>query len=271
MALAFDAVGPSSAGAAKTTAGPLTWSHTVTGSNNLLLASMVCDTDSVTISSVTYGAASMTPLIAGAGNYIHCNGVSAGWVAVYKLVNATAGTDTVTFSYSATAPVEGGSLSFSGADTSTGIGTPQTAVGSGLSQPTMSFTPTTSGRIIAAFLGIGNFITSATSPLTSRWINNQGGSNAGGMGAAATAPSTGSAVTTAWSTTADFWAVLAVEVLVGGGANAPASAATGTGAALNAGVQTSNVTVGPQYAGTGTDLGGVYGSWGTPQFATGGP
>ena len=56
-----------------------------------------------------------------------------------------------------------------------------------------------------------------------------------------------------------------------GGANAPASAATGTGAALNAGIQTSNVTVGPQYAGTGTDLGGVYGVWGTPSLATGGP
>jgi hypothetical protein len=55
------------------------------------------------------------------------------------------------------------------------------------------------------------------------------------------------------------------------GAGTPATRAAGTGAALNASIVTSTITVGPRYAGTGTDLGGVYGSWGTPQFATGGP
>ena len=270
MALAFDAVGPSSAGAAATSASP-SWSHTITGTSNLLLASVVCDTDSTTITAITYGGTAMTPLFAGSANYIHQNNASAGWTAVFKLVNAPAGTATVSVTLSASSVWEGGSMSFSGADTVSGIGTPQTAQGTSLSQPSMSFTPTTSGNIVAACLGCGNFINSATSPLTSRWITNQGGSNAGGMGAAATAPSTGSAVSVAWSITNDFWSIVAMEVLAGGGTNAFAGAAAASAAALAPGITTSNLTSGPRYATAASDLGGVYGSWNTPQYAEGGP
>jgi hypothetical protein len=270
VALAFDAVGPSSAGAAATSAAP-SWSHTVTGTNTLLLAAVVCDTDSTTITAITYGGTAMTPLTAGSGNYIHANNASAGWVAVYKLAGAPAGTATVSVTLSASSVWEAGSLSFNGADTVTPLGTPQNAEGTSLSQPTMSFTPTTSGRIIAAFLGCGNFINSATSPLTSRWINNQGGSNAGGMSAGATAPSTGSAVTVAWSITADFWGIQAVEVLPGTGTSALAGLAAGTGAAQPVTMTSNVMTSGPRYATATSDLGGNYGLWATPQYAQGGP
>jgi len=270
MALAFDAVGPSSAGVAGSSAAP-SWSHTVTGTNTLLLAAIVCDTDATTITSINYGGVAMTQIIAGSGNYIHANNAGAGWVAVYKLAGAAAGTATITAALSASSVWEAGSLSFNGADTVTPLGTPQAAEGTSLSQPTMSFTPTTSGRIIAAFLGCGNFINSATAPLTSRWINNTGGSNAGGMSAGATAPSTGSAVTVAWSITADFWGIQAVEVLPGTGTSALAGLASGTGAAQDITMTSNVMTSGPRYATATSDLGGAYGLWATPQYAQGGP
>lgn len=269
MALAFDAVGPSSAGAAGSSAAP-SWSHTAAGAGNLLLAAIACDTDSTTITSISYGAAAMTPLFAGAANYKHSNGASAGWIAVFKLVSAAAGTASITAALSASSVWEAGSLSFSGADTTTGIGTPQSAVGASAT-PSLAFTPDTSGNIIAAFLVNGAFINSTTSPGTSRFVNNTGGSNAGGFIAGQTAPATGSTVTVAWGVNADFFAIVAAEVLIGGGVTAAAGGASGTGAAQGAVAQSSNTTVGPKYAGTATDLGGVYGAWNTPNYATGGP
>ena len=56
-----------------------------------------------------------------------------------------------------------------------------------------------------------------------------------------------------------------------GGTSATAVLASGAGAALNAATQSSNTTVGPEYAAVATDLGGNYGSWATPQYAEGGP
>jgi hypothetical protein len=61
-----------------------------------------------------------------------------------------------------------------------------------------------------------------------------------------------------------------VEVLAAA-SGTPIGLASGTGAALNASVVTSTINVGPRYATTGTDLGGVYGVWNTPSLATGGP
>jgi hypothetical protein len=66
-------------------------------------------------------------------------------------------------------------------------------------------------------------------------------------------------------------AFIVTTTIPAGGNSATAVLAAGAGAALGPAVVTSNVVIGPKYAGTATDLGGVYGSWGTPQFATGGP
>lgn len=211
MAVAFDAVGPSSAGASAT-ASPLSWSHTCTGTNLLLLAGVVDDDDGAAITSMTYGSQPMTQV----GTYVHQDADTAGWTTLYKLVAPIAGTATITVN-GVGGHCEGGSVSFTGADQSTGVGAPQTATGP-ITAPTLSFTPTTSGNIVTAVLGNGSAITSATSPATSRWINNQGGGSAGGNGAMATSPSTGSAVTMAWATTHDWWAIVAVEVLAAAGA-----------------------------------------------------
>lgn len=270
MALQWDAVGPSAAGQAGTTT-PFTWSHTVTGTNNTLLVAVACDVDATTITTVKYGTATMTGLYAGSANYKHSNGDSAGWLAVYRLWNAQAGADTVTVTLSGNATVEGGSLSFSGSDPAAGTGTPQSAVGYS-TNGTMSFTPTTSGNIVAAFLVNGSFINTATSPLTGRFVNNTGGSAAGGHIAGATAPSTGSAVTTAWTSDSDYWAVIAVEVLAGAaGTLAPAGLAEAAGDAPGAAGDSTDLLSGPRYATAAADLGGGSGTWGTPDYAEGGP
>ncbi|HET9967272.1 MAG TPA: hypothetical protein VFQ68_03485 [Streptosporangiaceae bacterium] len=270
MTLAFDAAGPSSAGAAGSSAAP-SWTHVVTGTSNLLLAAIACDNDSATVTSITYGGAAMTPLFSGSANYKHSNGMTAGWIAVFKLAGAAAGSASVTAALSASSAWEAGSLSFSGADTATGIGTPQFATGAG-TPATMSFTPDTSGNLIAAFLVNGLFINSATSPLTSRFINNTGGSNAGGNIAGATAPATGSAVTTAWTVNADWYAIVTAEVLPFGAiGTGPAVLASGTGAAQAATTSPYSLTSGTLHAAAAADLGGGYGSWATPQYAEGGP
>jgi len=83
--------------------------------------------------------------------------------------------------------------------------------------------------------------------------------------------STGGAETGVWALSgADAYGVIlaAFRIPVAG---TPAGLASGTGAALNPSVVLSTVSVGPEYATTATDLGGVYGSWGTPSLATGGP
>lgn len=270
MTLAFDAAGPSSSGTAGSSAAP-SWTHVVTGTNNLLLAAIACDTDSTTITSITYGGTAMTPLFAGAANYKHSNGASAGWIAVFKLAGATAGSASVTAALSASSVWEAGSLSFSGADTATGTGTPQSAVGASAT-PSLAFTPDTSGNIIAGFLVNGAFINSTTSPGTSRFVNNTGGSNAGGFIAGQTAPATGSTVTLAWGVNSDFFAIVAAEVLpfgaIGGGT---AALAAGAGTAQPATTIPYSLTSDTLHAAASSDLGGGYGSWATPQYAEGGP
>ena len=89
----------------------------------------------------------------------------------------------------------------------------------------------------------GQFISSATSPSTSRFIRNAGGGAAGGNIAGSTAPATGSSVSMAWAVTADWYGIVAAEVLPVG--------ASGTDTS-------------PAYAATAADLGS---SWVNPTNA----
>jgi hypothetical protein len=85
--------------------------------------------------------------------------------------------------------------------------------------------------------------------------------------------STGGAESGAYtlSGTVAYGIILGAFKLPGGGVTVTAGAGGGTGAALNPSVVISNVLVGPRYAGGAADLGGGSGSWGTPQYAEGGP
>src|SRR6476619_6975756 len=115
MAVAFDAVGPSSAGAGAagvSGAGALTWSHTCTGSQLLLLVGVgvggaISDGNTV---AVTYNGVSMTDC--GAGK-IHTNAGTLGFVQLFYLIAPATGANTVSINSGAAAgDVTGGSISF---------------------------------------------------------------------------------------------------------------------------------------------------------------
>ena len=214
MALAFDAVGPGSSGASGGSS-PLTWSHTCTGSDLLLLAGVVVDhaPDTSDTVSVTYAGTAMTSL-----GRVHSGGAgqSFGFVEVFRLIAPAAGANTVSVTFSAGPDnVSAGSLSFSGADQSAGTGTAYTADsgGSDVGSGSVQVSSTTSGNICAAVLCDGSGGVSFTSG-TSRWNDNTGPFNdAAGGSAAATLASTGSAVTFSWTQGTDFYGAIAVEVL----------------------------------------------------------
>src|SRR5689334_27564 len=219
MALAFDAVGPSSAGQTATTPTSVTWSHTGTGSNTALVVFVGVGENSgadgtKTISGVTYNGVSMTQI----GTPKHTNNDTFGYLACYGLVNPATGAHNVVVSFnSAPSTAECGSLSFTGADQTTPFATPVTAVGDSATA-TAAVASNTSGNIIAFGVCAGNTIgATPTSPATGRWLANFGFSSAGGCAGAATIPATGSSVTCSWGLTADFWALIAVEVKAASG------------------------------------------------------
>jgi hypothetical protein len=226
MALAFDAVGPSSAGAFTAGTGPLTWAQTCSGSSRLLLAQATVDvvTWSSGVVSATYAGAAMTFVTAwqsgGAGK-------AAGYTALFKLINPATGTNNVVITSSSGSPITGGSISFTGADQVTGIGTAHTADPAGVNATTASITltGTTAGNIVVAVMCNGSGTSSATAG-TSRWISNHGGGGAAGDSAGASIAAGGS-VTITWAINSDWYAIIGVEVL---------AAATGTSA--NAGAVT---------------------------------
>jgi hypothetical protein len=269
--VAFDAVGPSSSGAKLSPgAGPLTWSHTVSGTNTLLLVWIGCDDDATTVSAVTYGGVAMTKV----GATIHTNADASGWLMLYKLVGAAAGTATVSVTFSASSIIEAASMSFNGADQSTGIATPATPTTGFTATATMAVASNTNGNIIASAACAGSVFSSATAPSTSRFnVVSGAGSNGGGWLAGATSPATGSSVTTAWTISAsDFWAVIAVEVLSAGAAtSALAGLASATGTAPTPTVAGAGLNSAVAHATAAAVLPGGYGTWGTPEYAEGGP
>jgi hypothetical protein len=275
VALAFDAVGPSSAGTTATSSKPVTWSHTCTGTNLVLLVGMAFDNvafSTLGTLTVTYAGAAMTFV----GNWPGGGaGQTAGDIAVWKKIAPATGANTVSVSWSTGTPysVCGGSLSFSGADQTTGIGsvTNHDSAAANATAWTTGTITTTAGNILVAFVTNGSSGTTFTTG-TSRFIDTTapGGGGAADFTAAGTLASTGSDVI-GGAMTSDWYAVMAFEVLPAAATGFLVGVATGTGTAQTAGTSPHNTLAGPAYAGTATDLGGVYGAWATTQFATGGP
>lgn len=224
MALAFDAVGPSAAGATGTS--PVTWSHTCSGSQRVLLVGVAVGntsgSDASNVVSVTYAGVAMTSI-----GIRHSNDNPFGFVQVFGLINPASGANNVVVTVTNSPDsIIGGSLSFNGADQTTGWGAPVTAIGTNaLAAVNIG---STSGNIVAFFPCIGSLLNAnPNSPGVLRFLKNLNNFSAAGNLGGATAPGTGSTVTCAWPTSsADWWAILAVEV----------KAATGGGASLTLGL-----------------------------------
>lgn len=130
MAIAVDAVSTGSQDSGVS----FTWSHTCTGSNLLLLVSVVVPS-AVTITSVTYNAVSMTS-VGSADN------ASGGKVQIFRLINPATGANSVVVTPDHNGPAAAGAISFTGVDQTTPLGTPATATGNSAT-PSVSVTSAT--------------------------------------------------------------------------------------------------------------------------------
>jgi hypothetical protein len=273
MALAFDAVGPSASGFPPTSTKPVTWNHTCTGSEGLLLIGVAFDLvtsyASLGTMTVTYASATMAPV----GNWPSGGaGQEAGVIAVWKKITPATGTNQVSVSWASGTPASvcGGSLSFTGADQSAGIGavTYNDSAATNVTAWTTGSISTTAGNILAGFMTCGSG--SSFTLGTSRFNDGPGGGGAAGWAAAGTIAG-GGPVSIGGAMTSDYFATIAFEILSSASAGANAVLAHGIGSAQSVMVTPHNALAGPNYPATATDLGGGSGSWGTPQFATGGP
>ena len=91
-----------------TTTSPLTWSHTCTGSNLVLIVAVGCRAIGASISTPTYNGVSMTLL----GSQ---RTMTASVVALYYLLNPAAGSNTISVAFGGTsANCNGGAVSWTG-------------------------------------------------------------------------------------------------------------------------------------------------------------
>jgi hypothetical protein len=216
VAVAFDAVGPSSAGVSSSASTTLSWTHTNVAAGVALLVAVAVDKSPDTGLSVTVAldpSGANTPFTS-LGAIVHTNAATSGFVALFGLANVSSGAHTITATVSGGTPstMEGGSLSYTGAGSTVGaaFSALQSATGSSAS-PAGSFTGSTAGNIVAAAVAGGFFINNITTG-TSRWIKNAGGSAGAGNEAGGDSAG-GGTVSFAWSVAAtDFWAVATVEI-----------------------------------------------------------
>lgn len=208
--VAFDNVGPSSAGQGTTTS-PLAWSHTVNTGPAWLLVAFNVDGPNVSYvaPTVTCDSVAMTEV-----GHVQPSGVTGTYLAVWYTSGLASGSHSISCAYTAGGLVdmEGGSLSFTGVQ---GLGSPVTAQG-------VSATVTdTAGNIVAGFCGCGNDITAT--PGTSRFLNNFEHGNGGFLGniSGVTQTATGSDTLT-WTTSASSNSQAALLVEVQGAAIGPA-------------------------------------------------
>ena len=215
MAVTFDAVGPAGGGGAHVASGILSWSHVVATDATMLVVGIATNADGGTVV-VTAGGTTMTT---NAGSNLwkrHTNDGTAGFVQLYVLPSPPTGTITISCT-TETSTVAGGSMSFKGTATdSTGYGTPVSAVSAGVSSlETVDITSTTTGNMIAAVSGSGSSEGgTVVSPSTKRWSSVDDTSGAAGCSGGQTAPA-GGTVTMAHNITADWWAIIAVEIKSG--------------------------------------------------------
>jgi hypothetical protein len=226
VAVAFDAVGPSSSGALSQASTTLSWTHTNVASGVALFVAVSVDKASdagLSVSVALDPSGANTPFTS-LGSIIHSNGATAGFIALFGLATVSSGAHTITATCAGGTPgsMHGGSLSYTGAGASvaTAFSTQQSATGNGTAS-SVTFTGSTSGNMVAAGLCCGSASITSTAG-TSRWRVNTNSAATGGAGFGAGSDiAAGGSVTLSWSQTLDFWAVAAVEVLAAAAAGLP--------------------------------------------------
>ncbi len=200
MAIAVDAVGAGDARASDTT---LSWLHTVSGADRLMIVGVGREggvTKNVT--GVTLGAQNFTKLVE------LDNGV--GSSAVFYLVAPNTGSGTVTVTIDNAVECAGNSISFTGVDQSTPIGTHATATGTGSPSVIVS---SAVNDLVADFFGIGTGAGSFTpgAGQTSRYIE-QVGTASGNHTAGSSTEAGAASVTMDWTTNSDSYSTTGVPI-----------------------------------------------------------
>jgi len=210
--VAFDAVGSSTAAAVLSNS-TLTYSHTCSGSNRLLVVSVavgIAVDTGVTINSVTYAGQPMTQK-----SIRHSNDQTDGFVAMYYIVAPATGSNNVVITLNGSVTsIESGSASFKNVSQSTPLGSAFTGAGASAT-PSLAVTGTTVGNMVVDAIVNGNFISSSGQTLRS--LNNFDSSTAAGCYADSTAAGNGGTVTMSYAVTADWYALLAAEVKAASG------------------------------------------------------
>ena len=214
MAVAFDALGPSSSGQQSATTS-ISWTHTAGGSGSVVLvwlaAGLTSGTTFGSFSGVTYGGAAMTLLKSQESGG---SGGGAGGIYCYGITAAVGGANTVSATYSSATGLQqiiGFSASFTGAGSfnTTGIGT---AFNSFATSGSVSATGTTSGGLVCAAVSDGSGAEAWTAG-TQQWKLDVNTTSGAGNATGATLASTGGTATLTWTQTGDAYAAIAVEVL----------------------------------------------------------
>lgn len=217
MTATFDSAGPAALWVASTSS-PFTWTHANTG-NGILIGVVTGNGSSNLVTGVHYGPTGTSsdtsiPFL----GFIASNNGTAGGIALYGLVGSAVptGSNTVSVTWSGSispGSMFGGSISVANAG---GLGTPVTAAGSSAAM-SVTVSSTTPGGLVVSFGCMGhNGTYTATSPNVLRINSGANGDNNTGADNiyGGTDPSTGGSVTPAYTASAaDFWGLIAVEVL----------------------------------------------------------
>lgn len=158
---AFDAVGPSSAGASNAGTSPLNWTHTPVGTPTVAYVGIsvghsVGTNDTTYTVTATYGGTAMTAMSSGQSSGFTGMTGNGGFIKVFKLVSPPSGAQTV----SVTVTGSGLSALIGGSITVTGIVSGESALVNGFAQSVTGFTvnvpSTTTGNLCLAFESSGN-------------------------------------------------------------------------------------------------------------------
>lgn len=244
MALAFDAVGPTSSGKTASFSASTSWSHTTgAGSGRLLFVSATFNS-APTSCTATYNGTSMTVIGSQNGNNQGFNGS----VWLFGMIAPASGTNTIVVTPSNTSDITAGSVSFSGGDQTTGWQTLTKAFGSssGTGVLTGSITVGTGNGILGVGTA-GQLLTLHAG--TNAWNANLNTGQTAGQGAGAYTIASGSQSVN-WSlATSSVWAWMGIEVIAGA-SGTPANV-TGVGAVVTAAGGVGSVQAGANVPGTG--------------------
>lgn len=209
MSVAFDAIGsPGSSAATVGSGSSLTWNHTCSGSNRLLIVGItVGENSGADTASVTYNGVAM----ASAGLQLSDN--QGGFAQLFYLIAPPSGSSyqiAVSISGPST-DIVGNSLSFTGADQVTGVNNVVTNYGSGVTG-SISVSSAVGNMVVDVFCS-GSGLGSGTSDQTLEWHDDFSSGTGASCGAQSIANGSSSVTMGYANFNSDWWGLVGANIL----------------------------------------------------------